>query len=452
MFHACMQAPSDAPCMQDDAQSSHLSVPATASSSEMPRLFFLLAFLILPSRNSSAPRVLSPPLRMNPAAAAREAVVPTRRRIRRSSSSVKELGEEEVLASSDSSLLCMGLLSSAAISVGPTARRIPAGRASHCTRLSSCKLPPAVPSLDLSALCGCELTMQKTHFENLGPAFGPQSLQLAIEHFCRIHGPTRSSIHVTPIHHAALHDAHAHCRRPASQAVEQAEPRGPIKLARGWLCGCGIQAQQGAALWQPGRGLRGPQAGPSLPGRLIGSQRPHGVLGVAPSPSPLTGRPMCQVLTAPLPPFALRDIPAHRAALTAALCFHSPCPLVLLSATPSSPFPRPAPAHPAQKFSVSKGILECMEELKQAELNPKWGKASTGLSRRNVFQGELRQVGIKSPEAIAKPSVRNDAAFLITVTLSTSLVAVVAGAVLPGDWGFFTSCEFEPSPALNPKP
>ena len=50
-------------------------------------------------------------------------------------------------------------------------------------------------------------------------------------------------------------------------------------------------------------------------------------------------------------------------------------------------------------------------------------------------------MGIKNPEAIAVPSVRNDAAFLVTVTLTTSVAAVIAGAVLPGDWGFFTSCE-----------
>ena len=50
--------------------------------------------------------------------------------------------------------------------------------------------------------------------------------------------------------------------------------------------------------------------------------------------------------------------------------------------------------------------------------------------------GELRQVGVKQPEVIGVPSVRDDAAFLITVVLSTSVLAVVLGQ-LPGDWGFF---------------
>jgi hypothetical protein len=37
------------------------------------------------------------------------------------------------------------------------------------------------------------------------------------------------------------------------------------------------------------------------------------------------------------------------------------------------------------------------------------------------------------------PSIRNDAAFLAAVVGSTSVLAVIAGAVLPGDWGFFSS-------------
>ena len=107
-----------------------------------------------------------------------------------------------------------------------------------------------------------------------------------------------------------------------------------------------------------------------------------------------------------------------------------------------------------------------MTDLKSAGANPKWGASADSLSRRSVFQvcelgllpvkhtvvsyfylhlsdcrhwyhgtsddmdhskvflnsvlkyiqGELRQVGIKNPEKIAIPSIRNDAAFLVTVT------------------------------------
>ena len=95
-----------------------------------------------------------------------------------------------------------------------------------------------------------------------------------------------------------------------------------------------------------------------------------------------------------------------------------------------------------RKFDFSLPIADAYESLKTAGGIKKWGsyieKGQIPL-RRTVMQGELRQVGIKAPEKIAQPSNRNDAAFLATVTLSTSLVAVLAGAFLPGDWGFFTS-------------
>lgn len=50
--------------------------------------------------------------------------------------------------------------------------------------------------------------------------------------------------------------------------------------------------------------------------------------------------------------------------------------------------------------------------------------------------GELRQVGIKTPDAIGVPSVRNDAAFLAAVVGGSSVLALLLGQ-LPGDWGFF---------------
>ena len=39
-----------------------------------------------------------------------------------------------------------------------------------------------------------------------------------------------------------------------------------------------------------------------------------------------------------------------------------------------------------QKFEYSAGILECMQELKAAGANPKWGAAAETLARRSVFQ------------------------------------------------------------------
>lgn len=42
-------------------------------------------------------------------------------------------------------------------------------------------------------------------------------------------------------------------------------------------------------------------------------------------------------------------------------------------------------------------------------------------------------MGIKDPEKVAIPSVRNDAAFLYTLVGVTSVLAVLGGQ-LPGDW------------------
>jgi hypothetical protein len=70
-----------------------------------------------------------------------------------------------------------------------------------------------------------------------------------------------------------------------------------------------------------------------------------------------------------------------------------------------------------QKLEYSADVLAAMNALQAAGAIPKWGSAATSgtLSRRNVFMGELKQMGIKSPDRMAIPSVRNDAAFLTTV-------------------------------------
>ncbi|KAF8066189.1 ACS8 [Scenedesmus sp. PABB004] len=104
-------------------------------------------------------------------------------------------------------------------------------------------------------------------------------------------------------------------------------------------------------------------------------------------------------------------------------------------------------APPSMKFEYSADVLRAMNTLKAAGLVPKWGAeapdeaggdAGGPAARRNVFMGELKQMGIKSPDTIATPSVRNDAAFLYTTVGVVSVLAVAAGQ-LPGDWGFFSS-------------
>ena len=87
----------------------------------------------------------------------------------------------------------------------------------------------------------------------------------------------------------------------------------------------------------------------------------------------------------------------------------------------------------AQRQEYTIDILNAMETLSKEGAVPKWGSGLQELDRRNVFIGELSRVGIKKPELIGNPSIRNDAAFLYTLVGVTSVVAVAASQ-LPGDW------------------
>ena len=94
-------------------------------------------------------------------------------------------------------------------------------------------------------------------------------------------------------------------------------------------------------------------------------------------------------------------------------------------------------APPSFKQEITGDVKKTMEELKASGGLPKWGVETEKLpERRNVSLGELRMMGVKEPEAIARISVRNDAAFLMTTVGGSSVGAVVLGQ-LPGDWGFW---------------
>ncbi len=86
---------------------------------------------------------------------------------------------------------------------------------------------------------------------------------------------------------------------------------------------------------------------------------------------------------------------------------------------------------------MSAEVLSTVRRLSEEGVLKKWGTAAADLPpRRNVMLGELRLQGIKYPDAIAKVSVRNDAAFLLSVVGTTSVMALVLGQ-LPGQWGFW---------------
>ncbi|GBF99893.1 hypothetical protein Rsub_12689 [Raphidocelis subcapitata] len=96
-------------------------------------------------------------------------------------------------------------------------------------------------------------------------------------------------------------------------------------------------------------------------------------------------------------------------------------------------------APPSLKLEYSADVKSAYESLQSAGALPKWGSGAEALpARRNVFPGELRQMGIKNPDKLAVPSIRNDAAFLASCIAVFSVLAVALGQ-LPGDWGFFGS-------------
>lgn len=93
----------------------------------------------------------------------------------------------------------------------------------------------------------------------------------------------------------------------------------------------------------------------------------------------------------------------------------------------------------SEKFEFSKEVAGAVRALGAAGALPTWGAArkdASLLTRRTIGLGDLRMIGIKAPEQIAIPGVRNDLAFLTTVVGVSSVAAVLVGQ-LPGDWGGF---------------
>ena len=76
--------------------------------------------------------------------------------------------------------------------------------------------------------------------------------------------------------------------------------------------------------------------------------------------------------------------------------------------------------------------MKALRALRQDGGLAKWGSVKPP-DRVNVFQGELKKLGVKNTGAIATPTIRNERAFLITVVGVTSVLATAAG-FLPGDW------------------
>ena len=83
-------------------------------------------------------------------------------------------------------------------------------------------------------------------------------------------------------------------------------------------------------------------------------------------------------------------------------------------------------------------VRAALKTLKDSGAVKVWNSAGEApMQRRNVFPNELKRLLKCAPEQIARPSDANDFNLIVTVTLSTSLLATVVGATLPGDCGAY---------------
>lgn len=84
-------------------------------------------------------------------------------------------------------------------------------------------------------------------------------------------------------------------------------------------------------------------------------------------------------------------------------------------------------------------IKEALNSMKLAGEISKWNSLGQVKSEQ-VYPRAFQQVGLKDVDRkIGQPNNDADLNFIVTVTLTTSVLAVVVGATLPGDWGAFGS-------------
>lgn len=90
----------------------------------------------------------------------------------------------------------------------------------------------------------------------------------------------------------------------------------------------------------------------------------------------------------------------------------------------------------ARASNSVEGVKAAMEELASAGAAPLFGSLVSRLRRRTTSISDLTSVGIKKPESIATPEVRDDEGFLTSVLLGATPI-VFGSSFLPGEWGFW---------------
>jgi hypothetical protein len=69
-----------------------------------------------------------------------------------------------------------------------------------------------------------------------------------------------------------------------------------------------------------------------------------------------------------------------------------------------------------QRLPESKAVLDAYSALQASGVASKYASQDTDFSRRrNVFLGELKQMGIKNPDQLAQGSTRSELAFIVAV-------------------------------------
>jgi len=84
-------------------------------------------------------------------------------------------------------------------------------------------------------------------------------------------------------------------------------------------------------------------------------------------------------------------------------------------------------------------VKSLLNEMKEKNEISKWNSLGK-LQSENVFPRAFTEVGLTDVDAkIGTPNNDADFNFIVTVTVTTSLLAVIIGVTLPGDWGAFGS-------------
>ena len=99
----------------------------------------------------------------------------------------------------------------------------------------------------------------------------------------------------------------------------------------------------------------------------------------------------------------------------------------------------PPSERPDALRAAEQPVKSLLNEMKEKNQISKWNSLGK-IKSENVFPRAFTEVGLNDVDAkIGTPNNDADFNFIVTVTLTTSLLAVIIGATLPGVWGAFGS-------------